>query len=621
VIERVWEWRFAAAPEVLWPVLADTARFNEAIGLPRYTIEEAAQPDGSVRRTGSVHRFGMTLTWEEGVPEWVAPRRFRHERRFNSGPLRRAATEIVIDPVVDPGSAAGADGGSRVCYRLRLEPRSLAVEAVLRLGPVEHFGRVLDRLFREAAQFAIEGRDRGLWTMPVSLPAKVRERIGHRAQAVAAQGFAAARRLAEHLLEAQNSELERMRPRVLARQWGIDPRAVIETCLAAAREGLLVLRWDLICPRCHGAKAAVSSLDELPEGAHCPSCNMPFDRDFSRNVEVTFDPADDIRPIGGGTYCLASPLATRHIKIQQRLRAGSFAVIDADLPPGDYRVRTIEAGGATDFQVADGRLPEIVLGDADPVLGEGWHRGVLHAHNATAVDRTLVIEDRRWASEALTAHEVTTMQAFRDLFADAVLRPGDRVEIRRVAFLFTDIKGSTDLYNRVGDARAYGWVREHFAVLARAVRQHDGAVVKTIGDAVMAAFSNPLDALAAAVAIRDDIAEFNRSLAAPDEHGELAIIVKLGLHCGPCIAVTLNDRLDYFGRTVNLAARLEAESSGGDIVLSEAMLAEPGLREALARLRPAEETVLLKGFADPVRLYRVPPPDATGLRPRLPLAG
>jgi class 3 adenylate cyclase len=98
------------------------------------------------------------------------------------------------------------------------------------------------------------------------------------------------------------------------------------------------------------------------------------------------------------------------------------------------------------------------------------------------------------------------MQAFRDLFADAVLRPGDQVAIGRIAFLFTDIKGSSDLYNRVGDARAYGFVREHYAVLTRAVREHDGAVVKTIGDAVMAAFADPVNALDAALAIRDDIA-------------------------------------------------------------------------------------------------------------------
>jgi class 3 adenylate cyclase len=348
------------------------------------------------------------------------------------------------------------------------------------------------------------------------------------------------------------------------------------------------------------------SLDELPRGAHCPSCNIPFDRDFSRNVEVTFDPADDIRPPAGGTFCLASPIAAGHIKVQRRHAAGGTSAIAADLADGGYRARTVEPGGALDFAVANGTVPEIALTEGDPEFGPGGSRGLVQACNRGSRDRTLVIEDRFWASNALTAHEITTMQAFRDLFADAVLRPGDEVEIRRVALMFTDLKGSSDLYNRVGDALAYGWVREHFAVLAGAVRRHDGAVVKTIGDAVMAAFSNPLDALAAAIEIRDDIATFNRTLSPHGEFGEVAIIVKLGLHCGPCIAVTLNDRLDYFGRTVNLAARLQGESRGGDIVLSDAMLAEPGMQEALAPLGPSTETARVKGFSEPIVLRRVP---------------
>ena len=100
-------------------------------------------------------------------------------------------------------------------------------------------------------------------------------------------------------------------------------------------EGLLVLRWDLICPRCRGAKAVVTSLDQLPQGAHCPSCNIPFDRDFSRNVEVTFDPADDIRPPPGGTvsvdliasiaaagcYLFSFAIMVRHL-IDSRWRSG-----------------------------------------------------------------------------------------------------------------------------------------------------------------------------------------------------------------------------------------------------------------------------------------------------------
>jgi class 3 adenylate cyclase len=279
--------------------------------------------------------------------------------------------------------------------------------------------------------------------------------------------------------------------------------------------------------------------------------------------------------------------------------------MEADLPDGNYRARTVEPGGSVDFRIENGIIPEIILDATAPSLGADGKRGIITASNTGPVGRTLVIEDRRWAADALTAHEVTTLQAFRDLFADTVLRPGDQVEIRRVTFLFTDVKGSSDLYNRVGDARAYGLVREHYAVLTGAIRRHDGAVVKTIGDAVMAAFHDPVAALGAALRIRDDIEAFNRNLATELETDGVAIVVRLGLHTGPCIAVTLNDRLDYFGRTVNLAARLEAQSQGGDIVLSEALAAEHGVTELLDGLHATEETAMVKGFSEPVRIRRI----------------
>ena len=414
-------------------------------------------------------------------------------------------------------------------------------------------------------------------------------------------GHQLAGRLASHLLEAPETELERMRPRRLARLWGAAPRAVIETCLAAVREGMLTLRWDLVCPQCRGAKVTATSLDQLPRGAHCPSCNIDFEGDFARNVEVTFEPAPSVRDIASGGFCLANPLLSEHIKYQWRLDPGEGTFSSLTLADGGYRARTVEPGGFTDFAIDNGSVPSVVLTDEDPLIDDERGESIF-VINRGRTTRHAVIEDRRWAQDALTAHEATTMQAFRDLFADAVLRPGDQVAIGRVAFLFTDIKGSSDLYNRVGDARAYGLVREHYAVLTRAVREHDGAVVKTIGDAVMAAFADPANALDAALAIRDDIARF----AGNGTETEAAIIVKLGLHAGPCIAVTLNDRLDYFGRTVNLAARLQGESRGGDIVLSEAMAAEPGVAERLRDLAPLTETALVKGFAEPIALRRVP---------------
>ena len=596
VVEREWEWHFAASPEALWPLVADTARIGEVNGFPRYTVTDTPRPDGSVERIGSARRFGLTLTWEEGMPEWVAGRSYRHERWFRSRLFRRLASRILLDP--EPG-------GTRLRYRSTFEvcwPLALA----LRCGGLKSAGKTLDRHFREAARFAELSVPKDFaGAAPVAPPA-VRSRVTAQTKALAERGHDAAHKLADHLLRAPDTELERMRPRALARRWQVAPRLAIETCHAAVRDGLLTLRWDLVCPQCRGAKLTATSLDQLPQGAHCSSCNIDYERDFTRNVEVTFEPAATVREIGAGSYCLANPLLSEHIKVQQRLAPGERVVIDAALPDGTYRARTVEPGGSGDFAIVDGRAPETALTDGDPVLGDVSEPGTIVARNEGARPRTLVIEDRRWAQDALTAHEATTMQAFRDLFADAVLRPGDQVAIGRIAFLFTDIKGSTDLYNRVGDARAYGYVREHYAVLTRAVREHDGAVVKTIGDAVMAAFTDPVNALDAALAIRDDIAAFNRQLAAETGAEGVAILVKVGLHSGACIAVTLNDRLDYFGSAVNLAARLQGESAGGDIVLSETMAGEPGIAERLAALGAKPETARVKGFAEPVALRRIP---------------
>ena len=224
----------------------------------------------------------------------------------------------------------------------------------------------------------------------------------------------------------------------------------------------------------------------------------------------------------------------------------------------------------------------------------------MRVSNRSRRQLTLIVEERAWVKDALTADRITALQAFRDLFASEALRAGDDVGIGEIALMFTDLKGSTAFYERVGDARAYRLVREHFAFLAARIRENSGAIVKTIGDAVMAAFADPADAVRAALAIQQKVADFNAG------HGGEAIVIKLGLHKGPCIAVTLNERLDYFGSTVNLAARLQGQSGGGDIVLSAAMLGDPTVADLLATYNPDGETAAIKGYEQPVAFYRVP---------------
>jgi class 3 adenylate cyclase len=169
--------------------------------------------------------------------------------------------------------------------------------------------------------------------------------------------------------------------------------------------------------------------------------------------------------------------------------------------------------------------------------------------------------------------------------------------------MFTDLKGSTELYDALGDATAYNLVRDHFVFLSDRVEQSHGFVVKTVGDAVMAAFSRPDDAVRAALAIQDDVASFNS--ARGGGKSATPIVLKLGLHAGSCIAVTTGDVLDYFGATVNVAARLEHQCRGGEVIVSEAVVKDAAAGAALEDRTLLEETATLRGVSGLVRFVRV----------------
>ncbi|MBX9702075.1 MAG: adenylate/guanylate cyclase domain-containing protein, partial [Acetobacteraceae bacterium] len=399
-------------------------------------------------------------------------------------------------------------------------------------------------------------------------------------------------RLAERVLGGMAADLAPIRPKLLARKLGVAPRAAAEACLAGVRAGLLTMKWDLLCTNCRGAKLSAPALSELPRGAHCPSCNIDYDRDFEKNVELSFAPAPAVRPILAGGFCLSGPMATPHVVVQLLLAPGERRSLDVDggevdLPAGHYRVRTLHPGTVVDVEHAGGPFPgaRVTAAGVESVGGREFA-------NDAGFELAVLVEDRTWARDALTAPEVISLQAFRDLFAAATLRPGDEAGVSQVALLFSDLQGSTALYERVGDAQAYNMVRDHFALLAGIVRDHDGAVVKTIGDAVMASFGDPAQAVQAALAMQAAIARHD-------------LVLKLGVHVGPSVVVTLNDRLDYFGSTVNMAARLQGQSAGGDIVLSRAVADDPAVQSVLAGRTLRPESVELKGFAEPVGFVRL----------------
>src|SRR3712207_1907048 len=136
----------------------------------------------------------------------------------------------------------------------------------------------------------------------------------------------------------------------------------------------------------------------------------------------------------------------------------------------------------------------------------------------------------------LTAKRLLSNQTFRDIYRTDTIDIDQRLKITSLTFLVTDLRGSTQLYERVGDLAAFDLVRAHFRVLHEIVASEAGAIVKTIGDAVMATFPTPDRAVAAALRMREAMRRLNA------ERGREDLLLKIGIHEGPCLAVTLNDR-------------------------------------------------------------------------------
>jgi class 3 adenylate cyclase len=202
----------------------------------------------------------------------------------------------------------------------------------------------------------------------------------------------------------------------------------------------------------------------------------------------------------------------------------------------------------------------------------------------------------------LSGKRLLTNQVFRDLYGTDTLDAEQRLKITSLSFLFTDLKGSTSLYERVGDLAAFDLVRQHFRVLHEIVASETGAIVKTIGDAVMATFPSPDRAVAAALRMREAMQQLNA------ERGGEDLMLKIGIHEGPCLAVVLNERQDFFGHTVNIAARVQGLATSQSIFATGAVVENQLTTNLLAAkgLVPVAEQRELRGLADEYAVYEIP---------------
>lgn len=621
-----WEWFVGAPASQVWPLISDTDRLNRVIGLPPVAWREEMLPEGGARRMGSFRVKGLFFEWEEHPFQWREFQAFSVLREYTRGPILRQEIAVRLERVgalnMRPGET---ENGTRLIWEVALEARHPLLVPLVRLIAAD-LVRALDALHR---RMDLQLRGAPVAVFPpetVVLEPEAPARMDAIGRELRKKGFEAAwvDRLLEFVRTASSLDCMRMRAFALADAWEFPRVPVLKLFLHATRLGLLDLSWDLICPHCRGPKESNGNLGAMKEQAYCSSCEIDFEADFSKSVELTFHPNPAIRRVEAQSYCIGGPQNTPHVVAQSLLAPGAADRWELSLAPGAYRLRSPDGRATGMVEVvrpsgAQGRggTATIAFGPdgfpAEPVVVVGPDVR-LEVKNTRSGKHLVLLERTAWADHVVTADFVGTLQEFRSMFSEQVLAPGVKVKVASLAFLFSDLKSSTAMYEEQGDAKAFALVRDHFEVMEQPIAREGGAVVKTIGDAIMAVFPDPASCFRAGVAIQRAIAEYNR------QSGDVPLVVKLGAHVGPCLAVNLSDRLDYFGTTVNVAARVQGESLGGDFVLTEAMTGDPGVARLLSELPCEVERyqMTLKGLSGTFNLTRLWPLRAQASAPALP---
>ncbi|PJK16235.1 hypothetical protein CQS04_10010 [Chryseomicrobium excrementi] len=575
--------------EAAWEMATDTNHFNHYAKLFHVQFSPLHINQGDVIREAKANVFGIIPTkWREYTFSWVRNEWFEIERIYLKSPMKRALWKISLEAVNERQTRMRVDGDFNYANFLG----KVALERVVIPQ--------LRGIFRYAEEYAASYDKQAIRPQAKQRVTVQQNVLDRRAKALY-QLYPSSEHVEPLLNAIQNAndeDVTGMQPYKWASQQGMARREALELFLLATKAGLLQQRWSMLCPNCRVPKQQSVTLRDIQDTVHCDLCGIDYTMDFDRSIEMQFDVDPAIRTSAGLLYCVNGPMNSTHILAQFRIPANS--TVNLQLPKWEkaHRYRILQWNHVV--QVDD-------EGEAHQALEYTPH-GFNSAHiqptqhlsiqNQCEHEIVFMVEELEWNADALTARELTSLQVFRDLFATEVLSPDQEIQVGQLTVLFTDLKESTAMYERIGDALAYSDVRQHFDYLKHQIRKHDGTIVKTIGDAVMAVFTDEQNAFDAALAIQQGIGSLTSS------EGQ-QFTIKMGMHQGTVIAVNANDLLDYFGRTVNLAARVQQLSLGQDLVMTAATYQQLDERQGLA-----VETfhAPLKGIGKDIELVRISVP-------------
>jgi len=396
-VRIAWQLHTPRDIETTWEAFSDTDRFNLVAQMGLRFAEEA-RPDGTTQRTGFIRHLGMNISWDEEPFSYRRPHWFRSVRRFHGGPAENVTTTLSLRP--------RPDGGTQIDYAVESTPRNFASRVLVSLDMNRRMQPLLDKAIRGVlASLPNQGPSTDFGWRPAALSGRADALLARarRSETVMPEAFDA---LESFLRTAPLREQSRISPLHLANVFGVSADEVISTLLACVDLGVLSLRFDISCPLCRGAQP----IPNEPGDAHCPSCNVRFDRSFPNSVIVHFEPTSTLRPTKAHIECLGSPARQSHVVGQESIAPGQACDFDITLPPGVYQLRTLPPHGppvtVQVYETVEPNCPPIVIAPhrMSPRTVRAQPGDVrLRIENASATPARVMLCHQRQHAQLLTA--------------------------------------------------------------------------------------------------------------------------------------------------------------------------------------------------------------------------
>jgi eukaryotic-like serine/threonine-protein kinase len=568
------EWELQSPPDALWPFVSNTEKMNRATGLApvRFEIESTSTGiPSSPATTGRQRVAGLALKWREHPYEWIEGSRHVVLRVFEKGVLRWYVAEVQLERT--PG------GGTKLRNTIRLEPRGLLARVLSKWEIGVKYKRKLDKVYTRLDSLLCAGPRPEIDPIDpeVNVSAAARAKIDAAVRALVEAGVddGAAEALGSYLQHASDQDIARMRPIELAHKFRVPEDAMVEACLHAAKAGMLAMVWDVICPSCRIPSNVVDSLKKIDEHGSCRACNLGYEVDFSRAIELAFRASPDIRDVETRTYCIGGPAHFPHVAAQVRLQPGERFALPLTLGAGFYLVRSPQLPRGHELRVtASGgvRRADILLGEPGelPALTAGDQ--LLTLVNSAPREILVRVERAGDRAFALSGARAMACAAFRELFPDQSLAPGKLLAVTQATLVVAQLDDAQRLFSELGDSKAFPVAARFFEIVASLAKEYGGSLVKTFGGLAIAAFERPGPAVEAALALQSAVD------AHPVTTGQRCRVV---VHRGPMMALTQSGRLDYFGQNVELALSIASSVPPAVVGITSAVCQDLAVAERL----------------------------------------